>query len=212
MSKKDFVLVTVIGAAIGFLVQPILDNLIRDSVPLASLFGGHGLTLGIRAALVAGFLILGPLALLVGWSLGRLMGVGVYQFAKFSAVGTLNTFLKFGLINLMSFATRVVAGPLVSLFAAFAFGLTTLNGFYWHRIWTFGATHPRSSRETAHFWIVSLCVWFLYTATVTVVVALPRPAVVPPAAWLNVGALCGSLLSAFGNFFGYKYLVFKKSY
>jgi putative flippase GtrA len=208
MRKKDLGLVTIIGGAVGLLVQPVLTNL-GSGGAFSRMLGGAGLTLPVRAAAFVGLLILAPVALTVAAWLGRFVPV-IYQFAKFAAVGTLNTVLNFAVLNLLAIISGVNSGPLVAVFAGVAFLIATTNSFFWNKLWTFGSRAAATGREALKFYAITAVGVILNSSAVAVVVNYLRPASVNPSVWLNVGGLAGVAVSFLWNFFGYKFIVFKQ--
>src|SRR3989344_9364882 len=114
MNKKDLVLVTIIGAAVGILIQPILVNLVEGSPLLQKFTGGEGVTFGWQFGSFFFFLILAPVALFAAHFVSKI--VPVYQFAKFAAVGALNSFMSAGMLNLLSLISGVTSGVLIPVF------------------------------------------------------------------------------------------------
>src|SRR5665213_1355672 len=92
MNTRDWKAILIIGAGVGLLIQPILAN----NIPVADL--GY-LTPLVRVGVFLFFLIFAPFALFVAKWLSKLVA-GVYQFAQFAAVGTLNSFIDVGVFNL----------------------------------------------------------------------------------------------------------------
>lgn len=198
MNKRDLKTVFIIGVLVAILVQPVVANVLPSA------------TLWFHVALFIGLVILAPLALYIASLLGRLWPV-LYQFAKFAAVGTLNTMVDFGVLNLEIFFSGIYGGVVYSVFKAVSFLASTTNSFFWNKYWTFGAGEKATAGETTKFYTVAVVGWILNVSAASLVVnVLSRPAVVSPAIWGNIGALAGVAASFFWDFFGYKYFVFKK--
>ena len=206
--KKDLLLVTAIGAAVGLFVQPILVNLVYGSPLLQGVVGGTEVTTVWKIGSFFVFLFLGPFALFVAHVVNKL--IPIYQFAKFAAVGVLNSFIGAGVINLLSLIFGITSGPWISPFATAAFLAATTNSFFWNKFWTFQAGGKIEGGETAKFYTIATIGSGLNVGTVSFIVNYLRPETVAPELWLNVGALCGIAASFLWNFFGYKYIVFKK--
>ena len=204
--KKDFILVTIVGMLVGVLIQLVLENIAKGSPLISGIFARSGFSLRVGIFLV--FTAFAPLALGIAYFLGKIWAV-LYQFAKFAAVGTLNTSINFGLLNLLSLLTGVAAGTLVAVFATVSFLGATTNSFFWNKFWTFGSKSAPAAGETIKFYLVSVAGWALNVSTVYGVVNFLHPAGVSDQIWLNVGALCGVAASFIWNFLGYKFVVFK---
>src|ERR1700734_2702565 len=98
MSRRDLIRILIIGAGVGLLIQPILANNLSSHAlsyltPLA------------RFGIFLLFIIIAPLALWIASIISRKWRAasGLYQFAKFAAVGTLNSFIDVGVFNLETF-------------------------------------------------------------------------------------------------------------
>lgn len=201
MSRSDFLKVTIIGGLVGLLIQPILANVI---------VGGVGL--GIRIALFVGLLIMAPVALFVAHLIDR-SGKGFYQFAQFAAVGTLNSFIGIGILNLETYlyGTSIISNGLYALFAAISFLCGTTNSFFWNKNWTFkDSNNNRAGAGTVtSFYVIALIGWALSVGVGTLVKAAGPAS--SEKIWTDVVApLAGIAVSFLWNFFGYKYFVFRK--
>lgn len=196
--KKDFLLVAIIGAAAGILAQPILANLIISP------------TLAVRLGFFLSLLVLAPVALGAAYLLGRKIPV-LYQFAKFGAVGALNSSVDLGLLNVLIYVAGIASGAGFSFFKALSFLAATTNSFFWNKFWTFGSRGPVRAGETAKFYAVAVIGWVTNVSVASFVVnVVTRPETLSPNLWANIGGVAGIGGSLFWNFLGYKYLVFKK--
>lgn len=92
MNRRDLTFITIIGAAVGLLSQPILGN-------LAGQFN-ITVTPGLRLGVFAAFTLFAPFALFVISQLARVIS-SLYQFGKYAGVGTLNFFVDLGVLNLL---------------------------------------------------------------------------------------------------------------
>ncbi|MBI2623621.1 MAG: GtrA family protein [Candidatus Liptonbacteria bacterium] len=199
MHRSDLAIVTVIGLAIGLLAQPVLTNVAQETTP------------ALRAGVIVGCFLFAPFALFVAHLLGKRMPA-LYQFAKFGAVGTLNTLIDLGILNLMILAAGIAAGAGYSAMKAFSFLVATTNSFVWNKYWTFNAREPATSAEAAKFYGVAVAGWVLNVAVASLVVNLMgAPEAVSKEQWANVGGLAGVAASFLLNFLGYKFWVFRGS-
>jgi len=198
MNKKDLLLVTIIGGAVGILVQPMIQNLVASP------------TIFIRVGAFFGFLIFAPFALIVAYFLSKIFSV-LYQFAKFGAVGTLNSFIDFGVLNLLIFLFGIESGLWFSIFKAISFLCATTNSYFWNRYWTFESSNKPKVSEAAKFYTIAIIGAFLNISVASFIFSgVSRPEFISVNLWANVAAL-GGILSAFiWNFLGYKFIVFKK--
>ncbi len=208
MTKRDIRLIIIIGAAVGLLVQPIIANVLPQAY------------LGIlgRFIVFLAFTAFAPFALWVAFLISRVF-TGIYQFAQFAAVGTLNSFIDIGVLNLETFAfgTASISTATFALFKAISFLCATTNSFFWNKYWTFSAARTpgmgiaKETREAASFYVIAGIGWAVNVGAATLVKSL-EPSGIPARLWVNIVApLFGIAASFLWNFFGYKYLVFKKS-
>lgn len=203
--KKDFLLVTVIGVAVGLLIQPMLSTL-RETLE------GIGILVTpiFRVAILVVFAVIAPVALAVARSLGKKIPV-IYQFAKFGAVGVLNTMIDFGVLNLIIAFSGIAAGVWFSVFKGFSFLVATTNSFVWNKFWTFGSKEKATAGQAAKFYLIAILGWIINVVVASIVVnVIPRPETILPNLWANVGALAGVLASFLWNFLGYKFFVFRE--
>ena len=200
MNATDRKAILIIGALVGLLIQPILANNLPSSVQLGW---------GLRIAVFIFFLVLAPVALWIARQLSKVWR-GIYQFAQFAAVGTLNTFIDVGVFNLETFmhGTSLIGNGLFATFKAVSFLCGTTNSFIWNKYWTFNAREKPHAGQVAGFYTVAVIGWGLNVGAATLVKA------VGPAnshVWVNLVAPLGGVAASFlWDFFGYKYFVFKK--
>lgn len=204
MSRRDFIRILIIGAGVGLLIQPILAN----NLPIHAL---GELTLAVRIGIFFFFLILAPLALWIAKFLSRQWSAaaGIYQFAQFAAVGTLNSFIYAGVLNVETFlyGSAMVSNLRFAVFITVAFLLTTTNSFIWNKYWTFASRGATNVGEVSGFYIVAVIGWVLSVTAATFVKSIGP---VDSKIWLNIFApLAGIAASFIWNFVGYKYWVFK---
>ncbi len=198
MNKKDFGLVTIIGAAVGILVQPMIQNLVSNP------------SIYLRIGTFFFFLFLAPFALFIAYLIGKVFSV-IYQFAKFAAVGSLNSFIDFGVLNLLIFLTSISGGIWFTLFKIISFLCATTNSFFWNKYWTFETHGSPKAGETLKFYTTAIIGGILNIGIASLIVnGITRPEIISPNLWANIGALCGILSAFLWNFLGYKFVVFKK--
>ncbi len=194
---RDFLTVGVIGVAIGIFAQPVITNLIPQTTPI------------LRGGVVLGAGIFALFALWIASLLNKIIK-GAYQFAKFGAVGTLNSFIDFAVLNLAIALTGIAGGWGYSFFKGISFLCATTNSFFWNRWWTFGERHTTSA-QTIKFYVIAGVGWAINITVASFVVnGIRVPAGVVPNLWANIGALAGVGASFLFNFIGYKLWVFKK--
>jgi len=203
MAKKDGLLGLIIGAAVGLLIQPMISTLAETIV-------SFGLAIDVKTRVLAFvfFTILAPIALFVAAFIGRWIKV-VYQFAKFAAVGTLNSFIDFGVVNLLIAIFGVATGIAFSIFKAISFLFATTNSFFWNKFWTFDSKGGDATKQAIQFYIIA-GIGLLVNVGVATLVNGARGEAVAVNLWANFAVLCGIFASFIWNFLGYKFIVFKK--
>ncbi len=209
MAKKDIRLIVIIGAAVGLLIQPIITNV----------FPQDNLSILYRLGIFVFFALFAPFALWVAFRISRWWN-GIYQFAEFAAVGTLNSFIDIGIFNLETSlnGTASVSTATFAAFKAISFLCATTNSFFWNKYWTFSAdraSHPegaiKETKEVASFYVIAGIGWAVNVGVATAVKLL-EPSGATARLWTNIVAPLGGIAASFlWNFFGYKYFVFKKS-
>lgn len=190
---KDFKLVTIIGLLVGGLVLMPATNLgVEVTIPLA-------------VASVAGFGVFAPIALAILKLLARKYAI-FEQFGKFAAVGTLNTLIDLGILNLLIFISDLSSGLAYAGFKAISFVGGTTNSYFWNKFWTFDNRLPVTGREYIRFVALTIV-----GAGINVTVALLVVTFIGDGGKLfaNIGALCGVFAALTWNFLSYKKVAFK---
>jgi len=207
IQKNDVRNVTIIGAAVGLLVQPVITNTLMEIERATGLSESV-----LRIACFFGFLLLAPLALWVASVLGKFLPV-IYQFAKFAAVGSLNSFMNLGVFNLETLLvsqnpTKFVFG----IFASVAWLTSATNSYFWNKYWTFDKREKPNSAEVILFYAITIGSWLLSVGASTLVYSAKDLGFTSPAVWTNVVSPIAGFLTAFiWNFLGYKFFVFRKN-
>lgn len=204
MTKKDALFGLVIGAAVGLLIQPMLSTLTDTIAKL-------GLAVDTKTRILAFvfFTILAPVALFIASLIGRWVRV-IYQFAKFAAVGTLNSFIDFGIVNLLIAVSGHASGAYFAVFKGISFLFAATNSFLWNKLWTFDSKGGDTAGQAIKFYLIT-GLGLLINVGVASAVNNARSGSVSVNLWANLAVLCGIGASFIWNFLGYKFLVFKKS-
>ncbi|BCX16039.1 MAG: hypothetical protein KatS3mg098_268 [Candidatus Parcubacteria bacterium] len=199
-TRKDFLLVFIIGVFFGVFSLPIIKN-------VASSFS-------FSWVLATGFVFfLGMVAVFFLWlaSLISLKIPIVFQLAKFAAVGSFNTFLDWGIVNLLIFLTGIVSGLGFSLFKAISFLIANIGSYFWNKYWTFIDKDKANIQEFGKFFVVSVIGMVLNVVVASLIVNyIAYPSSLSPRQWANVALLVATLVSLVWNFVGYKFFVFEK--
>lgn len=196
--KKDFYLVTIVGFLVGWLVLLPAKNL------------GMILSPGLISISVVGFSAFAPMALFTLKKLSHFWPV-LDQFGKFAAVGTLNTLLDLGILNLLMSLSGFYAGISYVGFKAVSFILGTTNSYFWNKLWTFESKLPVTFSEYLRFGIFTFVGILINVGVASLIVNLVgAPDGFNPKVWANVGAVIAVLSAMFWNFLSYRNVVFKK--
>ncbi len=199
--KKDFLIVSIIAFLIALLSLLVLNNI--------KLFLFQFTAFNI-IALIVGVILFAELALGLASLLSKKIPVFL-QFAKFVAVGTLNTLLDLGVLNLIIFLSGIAVGYSYSLFKAISFIIASVNSYYWNKYWTFVAGGAASVKEFGRFLSVSIVGFIINISIASLVVnVISRPESISLERWANVGAILAVMIALFWNFIGYKLFVFGK--
>ncbi len=195
--KNDFYLVSIIGFLVGWLMLLPVKNLGFTVTPL------------LIAGIVIGCSVFAPVALVVLKLLGKFWPV-LEQFGKFAAVGTLNTLLDLGVLNLFILLTDISVGVTYSGFKAVSFLVATTNSYFWNKFWTFQSATSVTGKEYGRFLLFTLIGTAVNVSVASLVVnVVGAPQGVNPKLWANIGALIGVLVSFMLNFLNYRFVVFK---
>lgn len=201
-TRKDHFLATFIGISFALFSIPILRNI---DLPFLKL------SFATVVFLIIFFAVFANIALLIASIIGKKIPV-IFQIAKFSAVGAFNTFLDWGIVNLLMSLTGIFFGFWYSVFNGISFIIASLGSYLWNKHWTFssGGKGPATG-NILQFFVVSLIGLGVKVGTASVVVNLIGPVGgIVEGRWANIGLASATLLSLIWNFLGYKFWVFKK--
>jgi putative flippase GtrA len=198
LTKRDYLLVAIIGFCFGVFSVPIINNIKSGgNLGLTTIFG-----------IVVFFTIAAIVALYVVSIVSKKIPI-ILQLAKFAAVGAFNTFLDWGVLNVLISLTAVVSGLGYALFKGTSFIIANIASYYWNRNWTFGMREKASNKEFGKFFAVSLIGLVINIGIASLVVNFINPiGGLSLKVWANVGAATATLASLVWNFVGYKFFVF----
>jgi putative flippase GtrA len=145
---------------------------------------------------------------LIRWIISEFFNI---QFMKFILVGFLNTAVDFGILNLLMVIFRVYDGWSFSLFKAISFSCAVTNSYFLNKFWTFQKEDKAKIQEFSKFLIISIIALLINVSLSSFLVNKIGPQFnISPILWANLSALVTVGVTILINFFGYKYLVFKK--
>lgn len=137
----------------------------------------------------------------------------IYQAGKFVLVGALNTFVDFGVLNMLMMIFGIASGWPYSVFKGISFSCSVVNSYFWNKFWTFQKkdTGIAKAGEFGKFAVVAGTGFILNVSIASFVVNAIGPQFgLSEELWGNVGAFVAVLCVFTWNFLGYKLIVFKK--
>ena len=135
----------------------------------------------------------------------------VMQIAKFGQVGLFNTFLDWGIVNLLMSATAIFAGFWFSIFNVISFIIANIASFFWNKNWIFASEEKKVGKDFVQFFIVSLIGMGVKVGVASLIVTVMGAQFgISKELWANVGLAFATAFSMIWNFLGYKFIVFKK--
>lgn len=197
MKKTDAVIGTIIGFLIGVFFFISLKTL-QIEIPYSWLL-----------------LVVFPFLTLLGLFIASIIGkkiLAIYQMAKFVLVGALNTMIDLGILNFLMWIFGIYAGIFYSIFKGVSFLIATINSYLWNKHWTFGRREKAFvPKEYFKFLIIVTVGLFLHVTIASFVVNVVGSQFgITDELWANVGAFAAILVAWIWNFFGAKFVVFKK--
>ncbi|MCX6812937.1 MAG: GtrA family protein [Candidatus Azambacteria bacterium] len=208
-TKKDFWLAILAGEIIVWLSLPTLKN-----IKVIELLAKWGIGLKLFVVFWAFFVPAGAiLGLYLFYSAAKYKNrLGLLQMGKYGVIGVLNTFLNAGIYNFLIFITNIASGFTVDLFFIVAFIITVTNSFFWNRNWTFEQIGTETvSKDAFQFFFVSTIVAVINFVILHIIVnVIGAPVGIDLKIWANIALALTIITAFFGNFFGYKFIVFKK--
>jgi putative flippase GtrA len=145
---------------------------------------------------------------LIRWIISEFFNI---QFMKFILVGFLNTVVDFGILNLLMVIFRVYAGWPFSLFKTISFSCAVTNSYFLNKFWTFQKEDKAKIQEFSRFLVISIIALLTNVSLASLLVNKIGPQFnISPILWANLSAIAAVGITTLINFFGYKYLVFKK--
>ncbi|NLU50313.1 MAG: glycosyltransferase [Syntrophomonadaceae bacterium] len=137
------------------------------------------------------------------------MGTWRGQLVKFGVVGILNTWIDYGLFNVLITVTGVHDGPGVGLFNLLGITLAATNSYFWNRNWTFAAGDEEYSWQTKRFVVATGLGMIINSLVVTAASRMINWLPVSAYLILNGSKLLGAAISSAWNFITYRQWVFK---
>lgn len=134
------------------------------------------------------------------------------QIAKFGEIGLFNTFIDFGILNLLIGIFGETSGWYIALFNTFSFSFAVINSYFWNKHWTFKKEKGRADKEFFQFLVVSAIGWVINTGIVFAGTNFISPILgASGGLWVNIMKIFATAASMIWNFIGYKFWAFKSS-
>jgi len=143
----------------------------------------------------------------------------ILQVARFFLVGTLNTFIDLGVLNILIWISGIATGIFYSIFKAVSFLVATINSYFWNKFWTFSASAQGyggqgkkvSGKEFGKFLIVTTIGLGINVGVASLAVNVIGPQFgLGEKIWASVGAIVAAFFAFVWNFLGSKFIVFRK--
>lgn len=196
--NKDYLLVSIIGICFGLLLIPVFQN-IQPTFWHLSLANAVGLAVT--------FGIFANVALSAASYLGH-SWPGIWQFAKYAAVGSFNSLLDLGILNFLSYIFQIYRGPTLILFNTISFLISVSNSYFWNKFWSFKSSTSIGWLEYVKF-ILATFGGIIINNIIVYFVTLRTPAGFSLPLWENAAKLIAVAPTLLWNFFSYKLFVFR---
>lgn len=129
------------------------------------------------------------------------------KFGKFLIVGSINFFIDFAILNLLSLTSGINKGFFVAIFSVVSFLIANINSYYLNSKWTFKDFNKSSNYKnflTISVFGVLINILVIYSFTVFI-----NQNYFSDIIWLNISKIVAIGIVIFFNYFGYKKFVFK---
>lgn len=197
LTGKDYFLISFIGFSFAVFSLPILKNL---------KFSFFEINIGTAFGLILFFVILANIGLFIASLIAKKIPLFL-QIAKFGAVGAFNTFLDWGVFNILIALSGIADGYLPSVFAGVGFIIANIGSYFWNKHWTFSS----QKGTILQFFLISLIGFLVKVSAVFFLIEIIKnPSSISNEQWANIANALGTIFSMIWNFAGYKFWVFKK--
>lgn len=197
MKLYDIIIAAVCGAAVAFLFADFLKE------------GGAKIIAGQELILLISFPIFSILCLWIAYLIGRKF-LFIFQAAKHLLIGAFVTVIDLKVFEfvfeVIFYGTGLISAKIFSFIAA------TFVKYFGNKHWAFQQDGRKNiGREAAGFFVVSLAGLALDAGIFYYLVRIAGPQfAIPPSLWIKLSVIFAAFAAATWNFWGCKFLVFKK--
>ncbi len=133
-----------------------------------------------------------------------------FEFVRYIFVGVFNTVLNIAIFNLLMWSTGINQGPYVVFFSFVAFIIVMTQAFFTNALWVFKKKEHIKHTNYKKFFAVSGSIALINLLIIHALVnIIGSPASINSQLWANLAVMSTIVVSVFGNFLGYKFIVFK---
>ncbi len=133
------------------------------------------------------------------------------EAVRYALTGIMNTAVTLATFNLLIFLTGIARGPWIPVFSLIAYVVQLVHAFLWNKFWVFKNREREAPLQFFLFTLVATGTAFLTAGIIHFLVnIIGAPPGIPAVLWVN-GAIAVTIpVAFFCNFFGTKWLVFKR--
>lgn len=210
MKKIDIIASLIIGVVSGLIAFLILDFIEWEF--LLDFIGWELPLLGDSPLVLLVVLPVGAVGMIFMAQILAKKTPVILQVAKCFLTGVLNTFIDLGVLNFLMGFLGIFSGWFYSVFKAISFSIATVNSYFWNKYWTFEKKETKpGAGEFGKLYIISGIGLFLNVGIASLLVKVGGSQFgLSEKIWANISAGIATFIVFGWNFFGYKFLVFKK--
>lgn len=139
----------------------------------------------------------------------------ITTFMRFVGIGVLNTLVDFLILNVLISLFGISGSHTYAMYKVIAFSGAVIHSYLWNKYWVFKSVQKGRGviHEQTSFVLVSLVGLFVNVSVSSLVYTLVASSgfAFSTVISANIGAIIGSISVLLVNFFGYKFLVFRKA-